>query len=145
MATLNQKEIKEYIPHREPFLFIDELTDIEKLALKSLEQGTNSNVPQASINLSDWRNHFYAGHTGDNNDTKKKAFSRVRQSLVSKGILSVHNNIKIKKIDSNFPTDKKTSFLIINPAPDAQKHSVESSYCPISISCSKNILPLAKG
>lgn len=69
------------------------LTDIEKLALKSLEQGTNSNVPQASINLSDWRNHFYAGHTGDNNDTKKKAFSRVRQSLVSKGILSVHNNI----------------------------------------------------
>ena len=31
MATLNQKEIKEYIPHREPFLFIDELTDIEKL------------------------------------------------------------------------------------------------------------------
>jgi 3-hydroxyacyl-[acyl-carrier-protein] dehydratase len=31
MATLNQEEIKEYIPHREPFLFIDELTDIEKL------------------------------------------------------------------------------------------------------------------
>ena len=24
MVTLNQKEIKEYIPHREPFLFIDE-------------------------------------------------------------------------------------------------------------------------
>jgi 3-hydroxyacyl-[acyl-carrier-protein] dehydratase len=31
MVTLNQEEIKEYIPHREPFLFIDELTDIEKL------------------------------------------------------------------------------------------------------------------
>ena len=31
MATLNQEEIKEYIPHREPFLFIDQLTDIEKL------------------------------------------------------------------------------------------------------------------
>ena len=31
MTTLNQEEIKEYIPHREPFLFIDELTDIEKL------------------------------------------------------------------------------------------------------------------
>ena len=31
MITLNQEEIKEYIPHREPFLFIDELTDIEKL------------------------------------------------------------------------------------------------------------------
>ena len=31
MITLNQEEIKEYIPHREPFLFIDELTDIVKL------------------------------------------------------------------------------------------------------------------
>ncbi len=31
MVTLSQKQIKEYIPHREPFLFIDKLTDIEKL------------------------------------------------------------------------------------------------------------------
>ena len=31
MVTLNQEEIKEYIPHREPFLFIDKLIDIEKL------------------------------------------------------------------------------------------------------------------
>ena len=31
MATLNQEEIKEYIPHREPFLFIDTLIEIEKL------------------------------------------------------------------------------------------------------------------
>lgn len=31
MSSLNQYQIKEYIPHREPFLFIDELIDIEKL------------------------------------------------------------------------------------------------------------------
>lgn len=31
MVILNQDQIKEYIPHREPFLFIDELIDIEKL------------------------------------------------------------------------------------------------------------------
>ncbi len=31
MVSLNQNQIKEYIPHREPFLFIDELIDIEKL------------------------------------------------------------------------------------------------------------------
>ena len=31
MIILNQDQIKEYIPHREPFLFIDELIDIEKL------------------------------------------------------------------------------------------------------------------
>ena len=39
--------------------------------LKLLER-TNSNVPQPSINLDDWREQFYAGHTGDNTDTKKK-------------------------------------------------------------------------
>ena len=31
MISLNQNQIKEYIPHREPFLFIDKLFDIEKL------------------------------------------------------------------------------------------------------------------
>ena len=31
MFFLNQNQIKEYIPHREPFLFIDELIDIIKL------------------------------------------------------------------------------------------------------------------
>ena len=31
MVCLNQNQIKEYIPHREPFLFIDELIDIKKL------------------------------------------------------------------------------------------------------------------
>ena len=69
------------------------LTENEKLALKAFWNGTNSNVPQPSINLDDWREQFYAGHTGDNNDTKKRAFSRVRQSLVTKCILSVHENI----------------------------------------------------
>ena len=45
MATLNQEEIKEYIPHREPFLFIDQLTDIEKLkratGVKTFTQNDN--------------------------------------------------------------------------------------------------------
>jgi len=31
MVSLNQNQIKQYIPHREPFLFIDELIDIKKL------------------------------------------------------------------------------------------------------------------
>ena len=31
MVSLDQNQIKEYIPHREPFLFIDELIDIKKL------------------------------------------------------------------------------------------------------------------
>ena len=45
MVTLNQEEIKEYIPHREPFLFIDQLTDIEKLkkatGVKTFTQNDN--------------------------------------------------------------------------------------------------------
>ena len=36
MTSLNQNQIKEYIPHREPFLFIDELIDIEKLKKATL-------------------------------------------------------------------------------------------------------------
>ena len=31
MVTLNFEEIKDLIPHREPFIFIDKLIDIEKL------------------------------------------------------------------------------------------------------------------
>ena len=31
MTSLNKEQIKKYIPHREPFLFIDELIDIKKL------------------------------------------------------------------------------------------------------------------
>tara|TARA_B100001093_G_scaffold438189_1_gene437447 strand:+ start:6633 stop:7085 length:453 start_codon:yes stop_codon:yes gene_type:complete len=31
MTSLNLSQIKEFIPHREPFLFIDELIDIKKL------------------------------------------------------------------------------------------------------------------
>ena len=31
MISLNQDQIKEFIPHREPFLFIDTLIEIEKL------------------------------------------------------------------------------------------------------------------
>ena len=50
MATLNQEEIKEYIPHREPFLFIDQLTDIEKLKKATGVKTFTQN------------DHFFQGH-----------------------------------------------------------------------------------
>jgi len=43
--------------------------------------------------LEEWRRLFYAGHTGDNEDTKKKAFLRARESLVDKGFVEVTDDI----------------------------------------------------
>lgn len=65
------------------------LSNNQKLALETLISGTKDNVPQRSLHLEDWRRLFYARHTGDNEDTKKKAFYRARESLVDKGFVEV--------------------------------------------------------
>ena len=41
------------------------LTDNENLALETLSNGTNGNVPQISVHVDKWRPLFYARHTGD--------------------------------------------------------------------------------
>ena len=64
----------------------------QQLAFDTLISGTKRSVPQGSLHLEDWRSLFYAGHTGDSEDTKKKAFQRARESLVDKGIIEVNNN-----------------------------------------------------
>jgi hypothetical protein len=43
----------------------------------------------AEIHLEDWRPVFYAGHTGDTTEAKKKSFQRVRDALVRDGDLAV--------------------------------------------------------
>jgi hypothetical protein len=70
-----------------------QLKDNPKLALDTLISGTKDNVPQGSLHLEEWRRLFYAGHTGDNEDTKKKAFYRARKSLVDKGFVEVTDDI----------------------------------------------------
>ena len=50
------------------------LTENEKLALKTLSNGTNENVPGASVHVEEWRPLFYKGHPGDTVPTKNKAF-----------------------------------------------------------------------
>jgi hypothetical protein len=45
------------------------------------------------VQVEDWRSAFYAKHTGDNTDAKKKAFQRVRKQLVDEGVLYVHNDL----------------------------------------------------
>ncbi len=47
----------------------------------------------AGLNLEDWRPVFYAKHTGDNTDTKRRAFTRAREGLVKIGLLEVDNDI----------------------------------------------------
>ena len=76
-------------------IFFDSICvkDNPKLALDTLISGTKDNVPQGSLHLEEWRRLFYAGHTGDNEDTKKKAFYRARKSLVDKGFVEVTDDI----------------------------------------------------
>ena len=64
----------------------------QKLAFDTLISGTKGSVPQKSLHLEAWRSLFYAGHTGDSEDTKKKAFQRARESLVTTGLIDVENN-----------------------------------------------------
>ncbi len=52
----------------------------------------NSDDP-ISLQLEEWRPIFYKYHHGDNQDTKRKAFSRCRQTLTRKGILTVLDDI----------------------------------------------------
>lgn len=47
----------------------------------------------AEIHLEDWRHVFYAGHTGDTTEAKKKAFQRVRDALVKDGDLAVTDDL----------------------------------------------------
>lgn len=45
------------------------------------------------LHLEDWRAEFYAKHTGDTPDAKKKAFQRVRQDLQALGLISAENDV----------------------------------------------------
>jgi hypothetical protein len=69
------------------------LTQYEELALKTLKQGTNANVPESTAAMEEWRKLFYAGHTGDKEEAKKKALQRARKSLVNKGYLKFEGEI----------------------------------------------------
>ena len=69
------------------------LTAIENLALETLISGTKQNVSQGFLHLEQWRPLFYAGHTGDKEEAKKKAFQRAQKTLVTKGYLKVEGKI----------------------------------------------------
>lgn len=74
------------------------LTGNEKLAVDSFidaARETKQFVDDGSVglHLEEWRKAFYARHTGDTVEAKKKAFQNVRKSLVAKGKLAVEDDI----------------------------------------------------
>ena len=80
--------LEEVEPRQRPL----KLSQIEKLCLETLKSGTKDNVPPSGLHLDDWRALFFAGHTGDNKDTKKRVFNRARKDLVEKGIIEVSSD-----------------------------------------------------
>ncbi|MHB1011994.1 MAG: AAA family ATPase [Desulfobacteria bacterium] len=63
---------------------------VEDLALATLREAIGSGV---EASLESWRPLFYAGHWGDNEDAKRKAFKRVRDSLRTKDVLHVKDDL----------------------------------------------------
>jgi len=51
------------------------------------------NVAATKVELEEWRQHFRRQHTGNNDRSKDVVFSRNREALVSKGFLTVEDNI----------------------------------------------------
>lgn len=74
------------------------LTANQKLAKDSyievaIKSGIWNDEGFAGLHLDDWRPAFYAIHSGDNTDTKKRAFSRSRDSLSKDGLVAVRGDI----------------------------------------------------
>ena len=69
------------------------LTEQEKMAIKIFEELTDFGKKGKSLHIEDWRPEFRKRHTGDNMNSKDKAFGRVRKSLVSKEILQVDDDV----------------------------------------------------
>jgi len=74
------------------------LTANQKLAKDSyievaIKSGIWNDEGFAGLHLDDWRPAFYAIHSGDNTDTKKRAFSRSCDSLSKDGLVAVRGDI----------------------------------------------------
>ena len=45
------------------------------------------------VHVEVWRKEFYAKHTGDTSDAKRKAFQRVRNDLIKNGQMGIHDDV----------------------------------------------------
>ncbi|MDC1437576.1 helicase RepA family protein [Planktomarina temperata] len=69
------------------------LTDSQTLAMDAFYEATKGNVASAGLALDEWRPFFNERHTGDNTNSKNRAFSRARKDLVKRGLLKCSDNI----------------------------------------------------
>lgn len=72
----------------------EKLTPSQRLALTTYEDavaiaGVWKEEVFQGVHVNDWRAAFYAKHTGDTPDAKRKAFGRVRRELINKGRMTV--------------------------------------------------------
>lgn len=78
------------------------LTPSQQLALTTYataaaQSGVWDDGAFRGVHVDDWRETFYAKHTGDNTDAKKKAFQRVRGDLVASEQMSVQDDVYFTK------------------------------------------------
>jgi hypothetical protein len=66
-------------------------TKVEMLGLNTLRTASVTSGGLAA-SLEAWRPLFYAGHWGDNDAAKQKAFRRTRESLLNKGLVRVNED-----------------------------------------------------
>jgi hypothetical protein len=91
------------------------------------------------VHVEAWREAFYAKHTGDNADAKKKAFQRVRKDLTDTDRMKVQDDVYLTT-DPNIQTDIMLRRDIAGQAkkcPDAETDEAGqagqmSKTCPVS-------------
>lgn len=104
------------------------LTPALKYALESLTSVLADKGLQ-SVHLDDWRIVFYAGHTADKVDTKKKSFNRARGELLALNKISVTNDYYSVFIEGQ--TGQKRDNSGTCPAPHIQKETGQTGQHPL--------------
>lgn len=66
-------------------------TAVDAFLAAATEHGRESE-DRVLVALEDWRTHFYAIHTGDNPEAKKKAFQRARNDMREAGAVAVQSD-----------------------------------------------------
>lgn len=77
-------------------------TPAQKLAIAiyqtaALAHGVWDGGAFRGVHVDHWREAFYAKHTGDNADAKRKAFGRVRADLANSGVIEAREDIYLAK------------------------------------------------
>jgi hypothetical protein len=84
-------------PQRQKKLTPTQTLAVSTYRTAALEMGRWDGGAFMGVHVDDWRSVFYAKHTGDNTDAKKKAFQRARAELETKGQFYVHNDLYLTR------------------------------------------------